>query len=394
MARYQPPVHSPMPLGAVLRASFGRDREARARLERLLAARFTATSVLLTGSGTQALQLAIESVAARRPRVALPAYACYDVASAAIGADAAIVLYDIDPDTLAPDPDSFGRALALGVDAVVLAPLYGIPFDVDGLGAIARDAGAEVIEDAAQGHGAAWGGRPLGSFARASVLSFGRGKGWSGGGGGALLTRDGVATERSLDDADDSLTAAARRIGVAIAQSILGRPSLYALPASIPMLELGSTLYHPPQPVRAMPASAIRTALATDAPSIAEAGARRRNAAALRDVVAGIPRLRPIRLDDAATPGAATPGFLRFPVRVSSAAHERVSRGEARRLGVMPGYPTTLAELPEVVSRLVGEQPGWPGATALARELVTLPTHSGLRPPDLERLEAAVRRLV
>ena len=30
--------------------------------------------------------------------------ACFDIASAAIGADVDVLLYDLDPDTLAPDP--------------------------------------------------------------------------------------------------------------------------------------------------------------------------------------------------------------------------------------------------------------------------------------------------
>ena len=46
---------------------------------------------------------------------------------------------------------------------------------------------ADAAEDAAQEAGATLHGRRLGSFGDLSVLSFGRGKGVTGGGGGALL---------------------------------------------------------------------------------------------------------------------------------------------------------------------------------------------------------------
>ena len=48
----------------------------------------------------------------------------------------------------------------------------------------------------------------------------------------------------------------------------------------------------------------------------------------------------------------------------------------ARRLGVAPGYPTTLAALGAVRERLTRPHGRWPGAEELVRGLVTLPTHS------------------
>ena len=68
--------------------------------------------------------------------------------------------------------------------AVVVAYLYGIPFDTAPVRAAAGAVGAWLIEDAAQGAGASFRGRALGAFGDLSMLSFGRGKGVTAGRGG------------------------------------------------------------------------------------------------------------------------------------------------------------------------------------------------------------------
>ena len=75
----------------------------RSDLVAVLKREFQADEVVLCGSGTQALQLGLvvasKTVGSAGP-VALPAYTCFDVATAALGAEARIHLYDIDPTTL------------------------------------------------------------------------------------------------------------------------------------------------------------------------------------------------------------------------------------------------------------------------------------------------------
>ena len=87
--------------GAV-RASVFRPEEAARALSTRLLARFEASRALLTGSGTQALQLALVSSCAPDPSsggpvVALPAFSCYDLVSAAVGAGIRMVFYDVRP---------------------------------------------------------------------------------------------------------------------------------------------------------------------------------------------------------------------------------------------------------------------------------------------------------
>jgi dTDP-4-amino-4,6-dideoxygalactose transaminase len=69
--------------------------------------------------------------------------------------------------------------------------LYGQVPDMDGLTAVATEAGLYVIEDAAQAHGARWRDRRAGSFGVAGCFSFYPGKNLGAAGdGGAVVTDD------------------------------------------------------------------------------------------------------------------------------------------------------------------------------------------------------------
>lgn len=389
--RHQLPVHSPIPLQSLVRVPTAGPRRlsgASSALASLLAERFDARKVVLTGSGTQALNLAIRiALEATGSRiVGLPGFCCYDVASAAVGADARIALYDLDPATLAPDAASLERLLATtGAKVVVVAHLYGFPADWDKLQSIADRFGAVLIEDAAQGHGGTWRGRLLGSLGKLSVMSFGRGKGWTGSGGGALLLRGGWE-ERPVHDLPDA-GAAWKVVAGGAAHWMLGRPSVYGLPSSLPFLGLGETRYHPPtEPVR-MNAASAAIALRSASPSDLEAKARRASADLLASRLTDAPGVRSI----AVLPDA-VPGYLRLPVRLPMGMESFPSGAAALRTGIGRSYPTTLDALPVVVERLA-ERTDLPGAAVLPRELVTLPVHSLMSDSDREAVVALLRNV-
>lgn len=390
---HQLPVHSPLGLRAACKSArlgLGAGDDCRPRVRALVRVLYEAEDALLVGSGTQALTLALRAAAPAQDSqgpgiVALPAYSCYDVATAAVAANARIALYDVDPATLAPDLASLAAALALGARAVVVAPLYGMPVDWDAIEQCVRAFGAVAVEDAAQGHGAWWRERSLGSLGRVSVLSFGRGKGWTAGQGGALLVRDGVRLpDDALRESDgvDELSVAV----TALAQSALGRPQVYGFPAALPWLHLGETRYREPQEPRAMSRTAAALLERMLPAATHEAEQRRANAAALLARLDSRPDVRTI------TPVAgASPGFLRLPLLLPRRLDGCADAALARRVGVARGYPTTLAALAPVAQRLV-HKGHWPGAEQLVRELVTLPTHSWVSEPDREGLVRLLAR--
>lgn len=337
---------------------------------------FGATSVALVDSGTSALSIALRATTRAGGVVALPSYACVDIAAAAIFAQLRVRLYDTDPLTLSPDLDSVARVLSHGVDTIVVAHLYGYPANVPGVAALAAAHGVRVIEDAAQ---SAWGTlleTRLGAFGPLSVLSFGRGKGMTGAGGGALLGT-GAKEDELIEAARSRLLSprsGMRTLALAKAQWILGRPWLYAIPSAIPGLHLGETIYHAahePRAITSVSASLVRSALARANTDLA---VRRRNADELARAVDRATGLRAIR----AIPGS-KPGYLRLPIRVTDARRERAE------LGIVRGYPDTLAELAELQASLLGDEQ-LPGARELRRSLVTLPTHGMLTDDDLRDL--------
>jgi len=162
--------------------------DALALARRVIANRFDADAVVLCDSGTSALALALRVAELTHPGpVAAPGYACFDMATALDASGAVVRLYDLDPTTLGPDLESLDRVLAAGARRVIVAPLYGLPLEWEALQTRCDAVGAILIEDAAQGSGAEWNGRSHGSLGQIAVLSFGRGKGRTAGGGGALL---------------------------------------------------------------------------------------------------------------------------------------------------------------------------------------------------------------
>ena len=71
--------------------------------------------------------------------------------------------------------------------AIVPVALYGMPYQVDKIMAIADKYDIPVIEDAAEGFGSRWEGRVLGTFGKFGVLSFNGNKMITTSGGGALI---------------------------------------------------------------------------------------------------------------------------------------------------------------------------------------------------------------
>lgn len=386
--RRQLPAYSPLPARAVLAGIVGLLREKTGGgVAEDLVEEFGCDELLLTDSGTSALTLAIRGSLTSQPgaAVALPAYSCYSLATAADGAGAPVLLYDVDPATLTPEMGSLRRALDRGARAVVLVHLFGVPLDPGPVQEAAREAGASLIQDVAQGAGARWQGRPLGSSGDLSVLSFGRGKGNTAGRGGALLAYG--------PRAEDILTRVRRdlerpRVGtkelVQLAgQWLFGRPSLFAIPSALPFLQLGETLYHPATPTRGM-SRVARRVLATTLPlGQAEASLRRARAARLRACRG--PGLVPLR----EAPGG-EPGYLRLPFVAAVGSRVAAETPEARALGIMPGYPRALCDLPGFGERVGNRGGGFEGARLLAERLLTVPVHSRLSAREVEAVAAWV----
>ncbi len=395
--RRQLPVWSPLPRRALVAgagALLGAGEPLR-DVRRLIDARYHPEDALLVDSGTSALALAMCAAGKSAPsigsdrdwcgevpaRIALPAWGCYDLATAADMAGARVRLYDLDPATLGPDQSSLAGVLDEGVDGVVVVHYFGMAADILNIREQAAARDVLLIEDAAQAVGGSLAGQPLGVFGSLAVLSFGRGKGLTGSGGGALLAGDAKGAAR-LDRVRRLVAPSGKgsnALARAAAQWMLARPRVYGIPASLPFLKLGETPYHHPHPVETMAPAQAGILRETWPEMEAEATRRRSNVRALMPAIeqSGFTAVRPLQ--------RAEPGWLRLPVLAPKGARFQLDP-DGERLGVMPGYPLPLHRLPGFM-RLEDGGP-WHGAEEICARLFTLPVHGKLEPRDLDALRS------
>jgi dTDP-4-amino-4,6-dideoxygalactose transaminase len=141
-------------------------------------------------SGTDALELALRALGiGAGDEVIVPANTFVATALAVTRAGATPVLADVDPDTLLVDPEAVEAAVSSRTRAVMPVHLFGQVAPMEALGRVAAAAGADIVEDAAQAHGATRHGAGAGSFGVAAGTSFYPGKNLGAyGDGGAVLT--------------------------------------------------------------------------------------------------------------------------------------------------------------------------------------------------------------
>lgn len=152
-----------------------------------------------TGSGTEALSIAVAIAIAhkpevRKPEVIIPAYGCPDLVSAILAQGAKPVLVDLLPESSCMNDAQVRDVVTTETVAVVGVDFLGIPERLDVLSQVCRDRNLFLIEDSAQSFPPVSSDRPLADLV---VLSFGRGKPINLMGGGALLIRREVV-DRSL----------------------------------------------------------------------------------------------------------------------------------------------------------------------------------------------------
>lgn len=115
------------------------------------------------------------------------------------------VFVDSEPDSWNIDPVLLDRAIADRIEktgrkpkAIIPVTLYGMPYKIDEIMAVAEKYDIPVIEDAAEGFGSRFNGQVLGTFGRFGVLSFNGNKMITTSGGGALICPDAEEGRRIL----------------------------------------------------------------------------------------------------------------------------------------------------------------------------------------------------
>ena len=174
-----------------------------AQLEALLADFSGARHVVSCASGTDALLMVLMAKGiGRGDAVLCPSFTFSATGEAVALTGATPVFVDVDEATFNISADSLKRGIAtarkhgLKVKAVIPVDLFGQSADHDAIAAVAEAEGLFILDDAAQGFGASYKGRRLGTFGHATATSFFPAKPLGCfGDGGAIFTDDAELAE-------------------------------------------------------------------------------------------------------------------------------------------------------------------------------------------------------
>jgi len=160
--------------------------------------RFHAQKVLLTTSGTTALDMAM-LLCDLKPgdEVILPSYTFSSTATSAVLAGAKLVFVDIRPDTMNIDENKIEAAITERTKVIVPVHYAGVSCEMDKIMEIACKYNLKVIEDAAQGVMSTYKGKALGTIGDFGCYSFHETKNYSMGEGGALVINNPIYNEKA-----------------------------------------------------------------------------------------------------------------------------------------------------------------------------------------------------
>jgi len=263
------------------------------------------------------------------------------------------VFADIEPQTFTLDPESVRAAITPRTKGIMPVHLYGHPFLVDEIEAIAKDHGLAVYEDAAQAHGASWRGRPVGTLGDFAMFSLYPTKNMTSGEGGMVTC------------ASDEI---ARNVRLLRNQGMETQYQNEVIGFNARMTDIHAAIG--------------RVQLTKVDGWTAQ---RQRNAAALDAGLAGV--------DGVVVPSVregAVHVYHQYTIRVDAAERDRMQLALKEEHGVGSGvyYPIPNHRLPSLEHFAPGLD--LPETERAAREVLSLPVHPSLSEDDLDRIIAAV----
>jgi len=170
-----------------------------AAFEREFSAHFVdGRSVVAVNSGTAGLHLGLLAAGVGPgDEVIVPSFTFAATGNSVALTGATPVFADIEPETFTLDPASVEAAITSRTRGIMPVHLYGHPARMRELEAIAAEHGLDLYEDAAQAHGAALDGRPVGTFGTFAMFSLYPTKNMTSGEGGMIAVADDTVARRA-----------------------------------------------------------------------------------------------------------------------------------------------------------------------------------------------------
>lgn len=174
------------------------DGEFTKKCDALMEEKFRASKVLLTTSGSTALDMAA-ILCDLKPgdEVILPSYTFSSTANSFVLAGATLVFVDIRPDTMNIDETKIEAAITDKTKVIVPVHYAGVACEMDTIMTIAKKHNLLVVEDAAQGVMSSYKGKALGTIGDFGCYSFHETKNYSMGEGGAIVINNKAYIEKA-----------------------------------------------------------------------------------------------------------------------------------------------------------------------------------------------------
>lgn len=328
------------------------------RFEKEFAAYLGTPHCVGVNSGTSALHLALLALGiGPGDEVIVPAYTFAGTVWGALYCGATPVFADVDAATGNLSPDAVAKAITKRTKAVIAVHLFGQAADLAGIREAIRAGGGKgvrLIEDAAQAHGGRHAAGSLGALADLGCFSFYPTKNLGAAGeGGAVVTANAKWAGRMRLLRNHNAAERYVHLGTGYNYRMEGIQGLF-LSRKLKGLDAANR-------------------------------ERARIAAAYLDAIAGGP-IRPLCADLAASAWHAFVCRIPGPGRRAAFLARLAEEG----IGHAIYYPRILPDLPAFKAYRKGKG-GFPNATTLSRETVSLPLYPGLRPADVRRIRGVLR---
>ncbi|MEL0587527.1 MAG: DegT/DnrJ/EryC1/StrS family aminotransferase [Candidatus Thiodiazotropha sp. (ex. Lucinoma kazani)] len=339
--------------------------------------------LLSTGRGAMVLllkSLRDLSNANHRNEVVVPAYTCYSVASSIIKAGLKIRICDIDPETLSYNIDQLKNIPYDNVLCILTANLYGLPNQLTEIEMLAEKHNVYLIDDAAQSINSKYKGRYAGTFGIAGIYSLDKGKNITSIDGGIIVTRckelSNIIDERYKDlDSPTFRDNVITTVKILIYYFLLN-PYVYWLPANLPFLKLGETIYDDKYLIKKYSSMIAPIALLQLSRVDSITASRVGNGLWYDTNLFQNTIVKKITVLE-----SALPAYLRYPIRVLDRNKRDLLVESYKKYGVTISYPNSLDNLDEIAEHVVGMEK-CPVAEQVAKELITLPTHMFVKEED------------
>jgi dTDP-4-amino-4,6-dideoxygalactose transaminase len=328
-------------------------------LEMVVARRIDVRHCVAVCNGTLGLELAARA-ADLSGEVIVPAFTFVATAHALQWQGITPVFADIDPDTHNVDPAQVEALVTPRTTGILAVHVWGRPCDVSALSAIARRHRLRLLFDAAHALGCSAGGRMLGGFGDAEVLSFHATKSVNSFEGGAVVTND---------DALAARVRAMRNFGLA------GEDHVISVGTNAKLSEVAAAMG------------------LTSLEGMAEVvGVNRRNYGRYREGLADLPGVRLVRYDPAEQHSH------QFVVLEINAAAARLGRDELRDVLRAEGVLARRYFYPgchrlEPYRSAPGARP-LPRTDAVAARVLSLPTGTAVGEADVDQVCRIIRLAV